>query len=643
VKKELIYLGNISYFNEGAPFPLSAGYISAFTKVNFPNQFEIKTFNDPSELEYCLKHKPPRILGLSNYSWNRNINSQFVKYAKSISKNNITVFGGPCFAANDSKWLNIFFEENSGLDFYVQGEGEKRFSKLVESCLKYDYSIKRVRENLPRGIFYKDRKVCEGREEINIHQDSLDDMPSPYLTGTLDKFFNIHGMIPIVETVRGCPYSCTFCCWGDPSFNRIHSYSVNRVKDELAYIASRTKSKQLIITDGNFGILDRDVEIAKYVRELSIKKDYPKNIYIYFDKNNHKRIVSIAKIFGKLIQVSLARQSLNKNVLSNIKRTNINDVIFSKVKQQLKEFNIESKIELIYPLPGETKSTFIRGICKLLKQIDFRNMEIRIYPTELLPGSEMATNKSRKKYKIRSAWRPIDKAYNKKFTQIGACEYHEIIISTNTFSMDDFFYIRRLHFFLCIFLTYRIYQKIVELYYSINHKRDFIWFIGKMLSVISFQNGVLAEFFDKFEKDIRNELIDSKKYNENSEYKLYRDTTMRRINIYYMIKLLYEDNRKYHFAFMKLVQEMFISYLKIDKKEIDKAMQDIEENIFDFVKIEQWLKEGNLKENIKEIPHDFFVIEEFSKNYNGNIVDTLDKVHYMAYPGHFNKLVLINN
>ena len=34
--------------------------------------------------------------------------------------------------------------------------------------------------------------------------------PSPYTTGLLDEFFD-EKLTPMVQTSRGCPYSCTFC------------------------------------------------------------------------------------------------------------------------------------------------------------------------------------------------------------------------------------------------------------------------------------------------------------------------------------------------------------------------------------------------------------------------------------------------
>lgn len=647
MKKELIYIANISYFREGATVPLSAGYISAFTQAVYPERFEIKIFNDPEALEYSIKQAPPRILGLSNYCWNRNINTQFIKYTKHVSPGTITVLGGPCFAKNDSEWLDKFFRSNQGLDFYVSGEGESKFAELLKVCFKNDYDINSIKSDMPTGVFCinADLTVREGTRKC-IHTDGyhkdLDEIPSPYLTGMLDSFLD-KGFVPLLETVRGCPYSCTFCCWGDASLNRLTAFSVERVKAELEYIVARTKHRRLIITDGNFGILKRDLEISRHIRDISDKSGWPKDIYLYFAKNADERIIDITRILGNLVKVSLSRQSLNKDVLRNIKRSNIDKETFSRIKACLKQDNIESMIEVIYPLPGETRSTFVNGLSRIFSEIDPKNTEIRIYPAELLSGSEMDTAEYRKRYDMRSAWRPMDDAFNRKFKYVDSCEYQEIIVSTDSFSVDDFFYVRKLHFFICLFFTYKIYWKVFDFYKSLGFAKDFIWFIDRIIKGIDAEGGAIKEIFDEFDRAIRDELIDDKKYWSDAGYQRYQDTRIKRINIYYILKLLYGANRKYYMGFMDLIRKAFVGVSKIDPVKTKDILDSIGYSIVDFTKIESWLKEGVLENNKVNIPHERFVIDEFERHYNGDLVDTLDRIYYTTYPGDLGRLVLANS
>ena len=102
---------------------------------------------------------------------------------------------------------------------------------------------------------------------------NLDFIPSPYLTGILDKFFLDRRLSPMIQTNRGCPFTCTFCADGHSSQSKVKLFSMDRVKKELEYIADHidpTLQKTLFITDLNFGMLPRDVEIASFINDIYI-------------------------------------------------------------------------------------------------------------------------------------------------------------------------------------------------------------------------------------------------------------------------------------------------------------------------------------------------------------------------------------
>ena len=50
----------------------------------------------------------------------------------------------------------------------------------------------------------------------------LDEIPSPYLNGMLDDFFDGR-LSPFIETNRGCPFKCSFCHTGNDYFHKIRS------------------------------------------------------------------------------------------------------------------------------------------------------------------------------------------------------------------------------------------------------------------------------------------------------------------------------------------------------------------------------------------------------------------------------------
>ena len=62
-------------------------------------------------------------------------------------------------------------------------------------------------------------------------------------------------------------------------------FPLQRIKTELDYISVRVKKTNLLtIGDSNFGIFERDIEIAKYLKHVRDNTGYPRSVYVYFAK-----------------------------------------------------------------------------------------------------------------------------------------------------------------------------------------------------------------------------------------------------------------------------------------------------------------------------------------------------------------------
>ena len=64
-----------------------------------------------------------------------------------------------------------------------------------------------------------------------------------------------------------CPFTCTYCAWGDDWLRASNRFSIERVIAEIDYIANKFKKKKefngyLYLADSNFGMHKRDLEIA---------------------------------------------------------------------------------------------------------------------------------------------------------------------------------------------------------------------------------------------------------------------------------------------------------------------------------------------------------------------------------------------
>mgnify|MGYP003308964663 CR=1 FL=1 len=238
--------------------------------------------------------------------------------------------------------------------------------------------------------------------------DDLNDIPSPYLSGLLDPFFD-ETYIPVLETNRSCPYRCTFCAWGIGTA-KLRQFEEERVLREIEYFTERCKSASiLIIADANFGILERDAKFAAKIYQSHKKIGYPYYVDVQWNKTRFDRIVKTAKEFKNIASVGASRQTLNDETLRAVKRKNLPLEDIAKMQKELRETGSQRLFfsELIIGLPYETKKTHIEANRQLI-DLEF---EVWNYMLTLLPGTEMDTTESRKKFFKKTVWRLIDNAY----------------------------------------------------------------------------------------------------------------------------------------------------------------------------------------------------------------------------------------
>ena len=88
---------------------------------------------------------------------------------------------------------------------------------------------------------------------------------------------------------------------------------------------SENQIEYVDISDSNFGILQRDVDIARYIRQKHDQNGWPKRVNSTWAKNNHETVFEMSRILEDVNRsgVTLALQSTNEVVLKNIKRKNV--------------------------------------------------------------------------------------------------------------------------------------------------------------------------------------------------------------------------------------------------------------------------------------------------------------------------------
>jgi len=399
-----IYLGDLVYdtFKTNYVIPLNVAYIASYAKNKYKSDVDIKIFKYPQALEKTIKLSPPDLLGLSNYSWNERLNQIFLKMTKRLNPKVITVMGGPNIRT-DRKGLEKFLLNNKRLDYYILFAGEEPFGNLVGKVLEG-----KKLSNPPSG--------CAGLVNGQLQFDPLDlkkksrqlNLPSPYLTGILDPFLSDPNMIPLFETNRGCPFGCTYCTWGISALSKVSNRPLEIVYEELDYVAKNSAGQvNWIFCDANFGIRKRDVEIAKKIRRIMDAKGFPINVTLWHSKNTSDRNIEIAKTI-KDSNGSIAIQSTDQTVLRNCGRGNIKPIHIKKQIEYYKKNNLEVSTDILIGLPGETAESHMNT---LSMAFDMGFGKIMPYNIRMLPGSQYEGEADRKKYGIKTKFRPIFGAY----------------------------------------------------------------------------------------------------------------------------------------------------------------------------------------------------------------------------------------
>jgi radical SAM family protein len=231
---------------------------------------------------------------------------------------------------------------------------------------------------------------------------NLDDIPSPYLTGCFDAESH---PISIFETNRGCPYKCTFCTWGGDTL-KVTKFSLDRVKEELLWLVKK-QTLFFYLADANWGILSRDVELSEYIARLKRDFGFPLMVYYAAAKNKPKASVACIEKFhegGVIASQALGIQSMNTDTLTLIDRQNIRNSAFLQMFDDLKQREIDSYCELIWPLPGETLETLGAGIQELLS---LGARTVIVYPAILINNARLTdqTAEHEMKYVTAADWK----------------------------------------------------------------------------------------------------------------------------------------------------------------------------------------------------------------------------------------------
>ncbi len=354
--------GFVNYFT----YSIGCGYIRAYLdKHGIPSaqyvQFEPRTLGKVAEEIVELGSD---VIGFSCLDSSFYFCRIIADVIKEINPRSTIIFGGPSVTLADE----IIMRQNKSIDICCRGEGEATCYELLLK-LKNKQDIGDV-----PGITYRlGEKIVRTPDSPLLRQgkkeEELDFLPSPYLSHMIPldgdpRYNQYHTVI----TSRGCTHKCTYCTNTAISRNQIRFHSVNRVINEIKFIAQYIQpSRRVMFFDDAFTL---DVERAKVIcrRILDESLNYLNfECITRIDKFDEELLGLFVKAGFKNVTYGL--ESASPRILNIIKkirtRPAVNDDygpeirFLETMKKNIRhshEIGLKAAVSIILGLPGETRN-----------------------------------------------------------------------------------------------------------------------------------------------------------------------------------------------------------------------------------------------------------------------------------------------
>ena len=491
-------------------FPLNVAYVAAYAKAMFGDRVDIRLFKYVPDLERAIESDAPDILALSNYPWNDRLGMLMFDLLRAKRPEALRVRGGPNFphGAKDQK---AFLSRRPLIDLHTHLDGEVPFKNFLDFVFAVG-DIQKVRSTLSDQSIHGCVHLGPGGQAISYEGapprlEDLDAIPSPYLTGILDPFFD-GKLTPIMQSNRGCPFRCTFCSDGTELVNKVTQFSLDRVKAEIQYIAERIPKNvtSIFMSDLNFGMLKRDGDICEKFAETRAKYGFPSDINQSTGKNSKERIIKNVERLSGAIAVAMSVQSLTPTVLKNIRRDNIKISDFLQLAPSLRKAKLATYSEVITSLPGETRESHIETLRALLNMgIDY----VSPYSLLLVNGSEMATESQRKMWGFVTKFRVIPRDFTKLADGRTIVEVEEVVIETNTMPFHDYVDCRKIALLITVVNNMGFTALLQMMIQSNVMIADLLVRVKESLDAVAPVQGNAAHLLREFERETVEELWDS--------------------------------------------------------------------------------------------------------------------------------------
>ena len=311
----------------------------------------------------------PRLVGFSCYLWNTDFSLHLARLLKRLDDSVSTVFGGPDAGPRAETLL-----ADTAVDFVVEGDGEIPFAVLLEELLEASPDYSRV-----PSLRYRTA------DQLVISPPPAEPLDLSTLAGVYqDLPPDIHSWAwphLLYETLRGCPYRCSYCMYGKTPMN---AKPVDLAVDELAALLDRDLVVEII--DPTFTTYKkRAKEILRRLGELN----YSGGLYLEAYPDSIDEEMAELMSGARVRAVGIGLQTVSAEGLRAVRRPRHLER-FERALELLRTQQIGFYVDVIYGLPGTKRQDFFDTIDYLYALAgELGDFGLVIYRLLGLPGSPM--------------------------------------------------------------------------------------------------------------------------------------------------------------------------------------------------------------------------------------------------------------
>ena len=303
----------------------------------------------------------PAVLLCSDYVFTLEDNLRVARQALELNPELLVVHGGPSAPKREPE-AERFLEDHADVaHVLVRGEGERTLCELLEAVAPAVPGLDHDAVALVAGLTFRTPSGRFVRTADRERVAELDELPSPYLSGEFDHVPPDEWVEPPhFETTRGCPYGCTFCDWGSATSSRIRKFSTERVAAEIGWAVDHGLTG-VYLCDANFGILPRDVDIAREIAATRERTGAPDFVLFSPAKNTVRHLTAILDVLAAAdisTSMSISLQTTDPTTLDVVGRRNISTSGYQELAADLRRRGHALAGDLILGLPGQTYDSF---------------------------------------------------------------------------------------------------------------------------------------------------------------------------------------------------------------------------------------------------------------------------------------------